>query len=161
MAASRSSHAPVRFYRMKTTGFLDGGSPDLALVRSCARIRGWLHGSLGRGAEYVIWNKHAFVKRSGLRMHYVEQAMRTFRKTSTEFEITQIRLGRSPRLKITYRGAAAPGSIGEVRRRLLGYIRTAAKANKGGVAKVDARFMEYFLKTTGGAWGPTCGLSCR
>lgn len=148
MVASRSCHAPVRFYRLKTTGFLDGGSPDLALVRSCARIRGWLHASLARGAKYVIWNKHAFVKRSGLRMHYVEQAMRTFRKTTTEFDITQIRLGRSPRLKITYRGAPGLGSIAEVRARLLGYIRTAARANKGGVAKVDARFLEYFCKTS-------------
>lgn len=147
---ARPRHAPVRFYHLKKTGFLDGNSSDLALVRSCARIRGYLHAALARGATYKIWDKHAFVKKSGLRMHYVEQAMRTFRKTTTEFDITQIRLGRSPRLKITWRGATGgAGSINEVRARLVGYIRTAAAANKSGVAKVDARFLEYFLKTSG------------
>lgn len=148
MDRTRRSHAPVRYFRLKEAGLLDGGSPDLGLVRSCMRLRGWCYGALGRGADYFIWNKHAFAQRSGLRMHYVEEAMRKFRKTTTEFMIEEIRLGRSPRLKISFRAGSPVSQIEEIRRRLAAYIRMAARTNSTGVAKVDARFIEYFLATT-------------
>jgi len=147
MQTKSHTRAPVKYYRLKKTGFLD---PRTArLVRSCARIRGYCIGALANGATWFRWNKHAFAKRTGLQVHYVEEVMRTFRKTSTEFDITEHRWRRSPRLKVSYRGACKPMTETEIRARLIGYIRGALRMNAGRPVKVDAWFLNHFIATTG------------
>jgi len=138
--------APIKFYRRKREGFLD---PKTArLVRSCARVRGYCIHALSRGADWFLWNKHAFVKKSGLQMHYVEEVMRTLRKTTTEFEITEIRRNRSPRLKVVWRGRGRPLTENEIRKRLIGYIRGSLRLSFGRPVKVDQHFLNHFLATT-------------
>src|SRR5881628_2086054 len=111
MDRARHSNAPLRFYRGKEGGFFHAGEIPPQLVEGCVRIRGYLFGAFSRGAAFIIWDKHAFAAKSKNEKHprfkqsyqveYVEKLMRTFRKTTTEFKVEEIRWGRSPRLKIT------------------------------------------------------------
>lgn len=155
--ARTSCNAPLRFYRGKEGGFFHGGAIPPQLVEGCVRIRGYLFGAFARGAQFIIWDKHAFAEKSkdarhpkfkqSYQVEYVEKLMRIFRKTTTEFKIEEVRWGRSPRLKITMLSRAAGCPIGQVRGRLLGYIRGAVRIH--GWARVDAAFISHFIQTTG------------
>ncbi len=162
MDRPRSSHAPLRYYRDREGGFFHAGEIPPQLVEGCVRIRGYLFAAFGRGADFIIWDKHAFARRSmdksharfkrGYQVEYVEKLMRTFRKTTTEFKVEEIRRRRpdgktSPRLKITMLSRSAGCPIERIRGRLLGYIRGSVRIH--GWVKVDSAFISHFIATTG------------
>lgn len=157
VADATSCNAPVRFYRGNQKNFFHGGNIPEQLITGCVRIRQYLWNAFAQNAEYIIWNKRAFSKRSyewingrqprGYTVEYVEKLMRTFRKMTTEFRIEVIHYRGHPRLKVTPLHGTPGDKMQEIRRRLARYIQNSVRA--GRTVRVDAAFLNRFIKTTG------------
>jgi hypothetical protein len=134
--------------------------PEGSYLTARLRISGYLRGCFSRGARFYLWNNERFARATRshkpLSVKHLERVWPIFREHTPHWSFEKIRLGRSFRWKVTPKWgeilpapARAPpaADLGELRARLVGYVKGAAR-NEGSIL-VNDDFLGQFCRTTG------------
>ncbi len=128
-----------------------GKIPTVECETLCRRIDGYVRGIMRNGRWWCESQeaKRKFVKRTGYSVSHINDIFPVWQKWTANFKVKRVRIGRSTVVHLYRIRQRNELSTAEIRRRLIGAIRSYLQKSHRSHVHVDRRFLERFHELHG------------